>query len=447
MIVPAAGFGGPSKVRTGITKYGPPDLSYSMTTESPAGRPDRETDRSVVRGSGVGRNDFSKRDMKVAICTSNIDCADIGPAIYRRNLIESMIQLDVPGLEISLVHHEPSDDEIYDRANEIITPQPRRLSKVFNHLLGIDNIPEFGYNPLIEQYLYREFDFDLIHLQTFPFVRPFWVGKGDTKVVATKHFGIRRSLHPDEFGFFDRLYRTKLPRLFADKLDGMLAISEESKRLHSQYYGVDESDIFVTHNAPPKGFEPDRDPSVLDTYDIEQPYAFHLSNRAFYKNPEGIVKGFSEAIRRYDIEHDLVLAGGRWERSDFLKHCNDDAVEERIHFLGRLPRGDMPALYTYADFVFLPSLSEGFPFVLLESMVCGTPVLTTAQFGMPELIGNAGVYISDPTDVEEIALRLSDICGREGLSEKAVDRSQSYSWKNTAEQTVAVYEDLLSGET
>jgi len=382
--------------------------------------------------------------MKVAIYTSNIDYADIGPSIYRRNLIESMIELDVPELDLYLVHHEPSDDDIYEKANEIITPQPRTLAKTFNGLLGIDNIPEFGYNPFIEQYLYREFDFDLIHLQTFPFVRPFWIGKGNTQVVATVHFGIRRFLHPNEFGVLDRLYRTKLPVLFSDKLDGVITISEESKRLHAKFFRIDEDDIFVTHNAPPKEFQPDRNPRVLEEYGIDQPYAFHLSNRNFYKNPEGIVKGFAAAVRDHGIEHDLVLAGGRWTESDFLKHCTDASVAERIHFLGRLPRGDMSSLYTHADFVFLPSLSEGFPFVLLEAMACGTPVLTTAQFGMPDLIGNAGAYISDPTDEDEIALRLADICDRDDLEKKALEQGRSYSWEKTAEQTVNAYEEILS---
>lgn len=380
--------------------------------------------------------------MEVAIYTSVIDQSDSGPGVYRENLVRNLLAMDPPEIEFTLVHHETTSNEIYSKTNEIILPQPRKLAQVCNRILGLDSIPAQGYNPFIEQYLFAKYDFDLIHLQDFPFWRPFWFGSGDTKIVATVHFGIRRFIHPGEFGYFDRFYRTVLPRLFSKHLDGMITISEDSKHRHSEFFGINEERIFVTHNAPPEGFEPCPETGVLAKYGLDRPYAFHLSNKNFYKNPKGIMKGYLKAVREYDVEHDLVLAGGGWNEVDFSKHVESSAILERVHFLGRLPRADLPALYTHSDFVFLPSLSEGFPFVLLEAIACGTPVLTTSHFGMPELLGEAGTYISDVTNYDEVAEKFFEATTASDSGKKALEQSKKYSWEKTARETIETYKTV-----
>ncbi|NSW81650.1 MAG: glycosyltransferase [Syntrophothermus sp.] len=95
----------------------------------------------------------------------------------------------------------------------------------------------------------------------------------------------------------------------------------------------------------------------------------------------------------------------------------------------------------------LPSLYEGFGFPPLEAMACGTPVVVSKVASLPEVVGDAGVYV-DPYDVEDIARGiytvLSDSKLRAELRQRGLERAKLFSWEKTAEETLAVFEEVLS---
>jgi glycosyltransferase involved in cell wall biosynthesis len=216
-----------------------------------------------------------------------------------------------------------------------------------------------------------------------------------------------------------------------------------SKRQLVEILQIDESKVHVTPNSVASNYRPTRDENTITEYDITGSYVFHLSNASERKNPQGIIRGFEIARNQFGLDRKLVIAGGRWDESLVREHAKYDETLENVSVLGYTPETDLPVLYTHADGFLFPSLSEGFGIPLLESMSCGTPVLTTDAYAMPEVAGNAGVYVDDPNDYEQIADRLISLIDRRAvLSQRALKQAGEFSWDLTADRTLEVYRKI-----
>jgi teichuronic acid biosynthesis glycosyltransferase TuaC len=85
----------------------------------------------------------------------------------------------------------------------------------------------------------------------------------------------------------------------------------------------------------------------------------------------------------------LIIAGNGPERAALLARAHRLGVAERLRLPGSLPHGLLPALYSAADVTIHPSLVEGFGNARLESLACGTPLVTTA-------VGDASLIVDRP---------------------------------------------------
>ena len=114
--------------------------------------------------------------------------------------------------------------------------------------------------------------------------------------------------------------------------------------------------------------------------------------------------------------------------------------------IGKLPS----TLYAAADMLVYPSLWEGFGLPIIEAMSCGTPVVTANISAMPEIAGGAALLV-DPTSPSDIAgamLRLAkDPALRASLQQRGRERARSFTWDQTARQTIEAYLDLAAATT
>jgi glycosyltransferase involved in cell wall biosynthesis len=94
----------------------------------------------------------------------------------------------------------------------------------------------------------------------------------------------------------------------------------------------------------------------------------------------------------------------------------------------------------------MPSIYEGFGLPLLEAMQYGTPVLTSHEGSMAEVVGDSGMVI-DPYSVESISLGIQRMLVDDEfikvLGMKALRRSQDFSWEKCAAETMAVFEEAI----
>lgn len=160
------------------------------------------------------------------------------------------------------------------------------------------------------------------------------------------------------------------------------------------------------------------------------------------------------AVARLVSDHSdvtLKIAGRPIDTEYFAELKNTVSKEKldgKVEFLGQVHPQELVALYQRCGVFVFPSTVETFGNPLVEAMACGAPIACSNTAAMPEVVGDAAVFF-DPLNIESMAsaigrfLNDGELC-RE-LSRKAVDRAKKYSWKKTAEQTLAVIKDVNMG--
>ena len=143
----------------------------------------------------------------------------------------------------------------------------------------------------------------------------------------------------------------------------------------------------------------------------------------------------------------LVVAGGHgWHNAAIREAMARLERAGRVRALGYVPDDlRLPLLAGARAFVY-PSLYEGFGLPPLEAMACGTPVLTSNVSALPEVMGDAALYV-DPTDVPALAAALTriwrDDALRADLKARGLARASQFSWDRTARETLDVYRAVL----
>jgi glycosyltransferase involved in cell wall biosynthesis len=110
--------------------------------------------------------------------------------------------------------------------------------------------------------------------------------------------------------------------------------------------------------------------------------------------------------------------------------------------VGRVANADLVALYNASLALTLVSLDEGFGLPAIEAMACGVPVIASRVGALPEVVGDAGVYV-DPRDPESIAEQLRRVAEdhglRQELASRGLRRAARYHWSEVAARTAQAY--------
>ena len=204
--------------------------------------------------------------------------------------------------------------------------------------------------------------------------------------------------------------------------------------------------IIVTPLACDERFKPanaDEIAKARKKYNIPEnkKYIFSLCTLEPRKNLIRAVKCFANFISKNNID-DLVfvLGGAHWDA--FIEKLEneigslDKNIKSKILKIGYVDDSDQAALYSGALFFVYTSQYEGFGLPPLEAMSCGTPVITSNNSSLPEVVGNAAIMIDYDDDEAHIKAYESYYYNenlRQENSKKGLERAKLFSWEKCAD--------------
>jgi glycosyltransferase involved in cell wall biosynthesis len=258
---------------------------------------------------------------------------------------------------------------------------------------------------------------------------------------------------PEHFLRHDRWYFNTFVPLYCRHADAFIAVSNAVKADVVKHTGIDPRKVFPIHNGfDPVLFQPVRDPerlrAVREKYRLPQRFILWCGQIESRKNVARLLRAFARI--KDEFPHQLVLAGEqRWSTRTELQVMQELHLEDRVLFPGWIDHGDLPAVYSLAEFFAFPSLYEGFGIPLIEAMACGCPIVTANTCAPPEVLDGSGCLV-DPLDVEEIAAGMKKVLLdpelRARMIARGMERSKAFSWEQCARQVLAVFDSLAPAE-
>lgn len=174
----------------------------------------------------------------------------------------------------------------------------------------------------------------------------------------------------------------------------------------------------------------------------ERPHFLYPAITSSHKNHRMLLEAFAKVIAVHD-DAVLVLTGAAGPAEGAVASAIEQlGLSSNVWRLGRVPAGELDALFRDAVALVYPSTYEGFGLPLAEAMAVGCPVIASDRTALPEVVGEAGILL-DPDDVDGWAdemLRLLDDEGRRAeLIAAGRERARAFSSEEAARRQVAAY--------
>lgn len=282
---------------------------------------------------------------------------------------------------------------------------------------------------------------------------PGWKPSGVKSVLALHNsMPLRDELVADESSTLRRWRLASLRRLTHRALrvaDASIVFSHDTKRrLVDCFDGLKCEPSVVYHGIDWSERERELAKSDgLQRFGITRPYLLYVSQFHRYKNVLRLLEAFA-ILRAKHPRLSLALVGATVDKAYWreVEAAMDRLrIRDRVKHVPDCPREQLPGLYRNAVAFTHPSLAETCSFPLLEALAMGVPIAAARMSALPEIAGDAAVYFDpyDPGGMAEAMDRLIwDEALRGELSRKAIARSESFSWSETARQTLRVFEQI-----
>jgi glycosyltransferase involved in cell wall biosynthesis len=137
----------------------------------------------------------------------------------------------------------------------------------------------------------------------------------------------------------------------------------------------------------------------------------------------------------------LALVGDGVMRGELAELVRSAGLAERTHMPGGIAPTEVARWIGAADVLTLPSWSEGYPNVLVESLACGRPVVATDVGGTSEIVNVSNGLLIPPRDPEALASALTRALDAR-WDHDAIAAAARRSWDDVARETLAVCEQI-----
>jgi glycosyltransferase involved in cell wall biosynthesis len=183
-------------------------------------------------------------------------------------------------------------------------------------------------------------------------------------------------------------------------------------------------------------------------YFTDENYFFFLGNTDPKKNTQRILKAYSMYAEKAETPIPLIVADLKSNvLNEIIINLGLSHVQKFIKSPGYIANTDLPAIYSGATAFIYASLRESFGIPILESMACGTPVITSDTSAMPEIASDAAILVNPYDEIEITYMLLSiqnDNTLRSEMREKGYKRVKFFSWRETAKETLKLYYETVN---
>jgi glycosyltransferase involved in cell wall biosynthesis/ubiquinone/menaquinone biosynthesis C-methylase UbiE len=374
--------------------------------------------------------------MKIAIDVSLAAGESAGVGSYTRGLLEGLAAID-PDNEYILYSYLD-----FPQSPQLTFPQQPNFSHQMLQLQG-----EHWERMWSRAELPPKEALDAVHVLHSPFFNAPKEHHG--ALVATIH-DVSFLLQPQFHTEANRLHCLQGTLNAALHADRIIAVSLQTKKDLIDYFSIPEERIRVIYEAPRKVYAPEHNVEiirgVLERLGIFHNFILFVGSLEPRKNLRTLLQAYATYVTRHTGEELLVVAGGKgWLNDDLSQVAAERGIAERVKFLGYVPEADLRILYSAAKLFVYPSIYEGFGLPPLEAMACGAPVITSNTSALPEVVGDAALLV-DPYNGEALYQAMKRVlCDHElraGMRQQSLARATRFSWEQTAEETLAVYEEV-----
>ena len=230
-------------------------------------------------------------------------------------------------------------------------------------------------------------------------------------------------------------------------VDRMVAVSENLKSAATTLAGSRE--ITVVHNGADGGSF-----KALGRREARSRLKLHPAGKLVcfvgYLRPEKGLEYLLEAFAGLNQpDTKLCLVGDGPLEHSLTALAQRLGIIDRCQFVGKQPHDEIPLWISAADCIVLSSLSEGFPTILPEAMLCGVPIIATPVGGIPEVIrdGETGLLVPCRTP-SALTQALRTLLSNEHLASDMAARAQelartSLTWAGNAKRMLSLYEEAV----
>jgi glycosyltransferase involved in cell wall biosynthesis len=274
---------------------------------------------------------------------------------------------------------------------------------------------------------------DVMLYQTFPSL------KHTTPSISFMHDVLFRQFS-QYFTWKERLYFSPLSWLTRNRSDRLIATTEYvSNELLKYNYTNTKSKIDIVplavNNAykPMQYHDPEKLSALKEKYKLPDQFLLFVGRLNVRKNIENLLAAL---LLLRDRQIKLVIVGKEdWKTPDLKELLLKPELKERIIMAGAMEDNELILTYSMAKIFCFPSFAEGFGLPPLEAMASGVPVIVSETTALPEVCGNAAVYI-DPNNPESIALAIDSLLNNLELYEtqkmKGIQKAKEFTWTRSA---------------
>jgi glycosyltransferase involved in cell wall biosynthesis len=222
--------------------------------------------------------------------------------------------------------------------------------------------------------------------------------------------------------------------------DAIIAVSQWTKNIIVNHYGISPDKITVVHNGIDVDDIKPIPSRVQALKDAGNKIVLFVGRITMQKGPDYFIRAAKRVLEFRPNTIFLVSGSGDMERQ-MIRQAASEGISDKVFFVGFLRGEELNSIYQSADLYLMPSISEPFGITPLEALANGTPVLISRQSGVAEVLNHA--LKTDFWDIDDTADKiistLDHPCLQENLKVNGAKELDKNTWVIAARKCLDVY--------